>query len=118
MKKTIKILAREAAAGIDGMRVCPLVNTNRKGGVFPILLQHFRRDIGVAIVRENTNPLVGRLHFVRGTAEEASQTCKTNHSKYRYKRSQRGGSSWYSAHIPEGYATLQQFQNEYDFCMP
>ena len=37
--KTIKILAREAAAGIDGMSVSPLVNTDRKGGGFPIMLQ-------------------------------------------------------------------------------
>ena len=28
--KTIKILAREAAAGMDGLNVSPLVNTDRK----------------------------------------------------------------------------------------
>jgi len=28
----IKLLAREAAAGDDGMTVSPLVNTDRKGG--------------------------------------------------------------------------------------
>ena len=116
--KTIKILAQEAAAGIDGMSVSPLVNTDRKGGAFPIMLQQFRRAIGVAIVRGNANHKLGRLHYVRGTAEEAAHTCKSNHSDYRYKPSQRGGSSWYSAHTPEGYATFQQFQNGYDFCMP
>jgi hypothetical protein len=116
--KTIKILAREAAAGIDGISVSPLVSTNREGGVFPIIPQQFRRAIGVAMVRRNANHKLGRLHYVRGAAEEAAHTCKANHSNYRYKPSQSGGSSWYSNHTPEGYATFQQFQNGYDFCMP
>ena len=62
--KTIKILAREAAAGIDGMNVSPLVNTNRKGGAFTIMLQQFRRAIGVDIVKGNANHKLGRLHYV------------------------------------------------------
>ena len=37
---------------------------------------------------------------------------------YSYKPSQRGGSSWYLADTPEGYATFKQFQNGYDFCIP
>ena len=63
-KKTIKILAREAAAGMDGMSVSPLVNTDRKGGAFPIMLQQLRRAIGVAIVQGNVNNKLGRLHYV------------------------------------------------------
>ena len=62
--KAIKILAREAVAGIDGMGVSPLVNTDRKGGAFPIMLQQFRRATGVAIVRGNVNHKLGRLHHV------------------------------------------------------
>ena len=45
--KTIKILAREAVAEIDGMNVFPLVNTDGRGGVFPIMFGRFRRAIGV-----------------------------------------------------------------------
>ena len=48
--KRIKILAREAAAGMDGMCVCVQVNTDSKGGAFPKMLQQFRSAIGVAIV--------------------------------------------------------------------
>ena len=59
-----KILAREAATGIVGMSVSPLVNINRKRGVFPILLHQFRRAIGVDIVRGNTNHKIGRLHYM------------------------------------------------------
>ena len=37
--RTIKILAREAAAGNNCMSVSPLVNTDRKGGAFSKMLQ-------------------------------------------------------------------------------
>ena len=46
--------------------------------------------MAIAIVRGNVNHKLGRLHYVRGTAEEAAHTCKTNHSNYRYRPSQRG----------------------------
>ena len=49
-ERTIKILARKAAAREDSMSVCPLVNTDRMGGAFPIVLQQFRRAIGVAVI--------------------------------------------------------------------
>ena len=81
-EKVILTMAREAAAGEDGMTVSPLVNTDRKGGAFPIMLQQFKRAIGVAIVRGNANHKLGRMHYVRGTAEEAAYTCRSTHSDY------------------------------------
>ena len=39
--KIIYTLAREAASGENGMTVSPLINTDRKGGAFPIMLQQF-----------------------------------------------------------------------------
>ena len=87
----IAALAREAAAGEDGMAVSPLVNADRKGGALPIMLRQFKRAIGVAIVRGNANHKLGRMHYVRGSAEEAAHTCRCNHSDYRYKPSERGG---------------------------
>ena len=62
------------------MTILPLVNTDRKGGAFPIMLQKYRRAIGVAIVRGNANHKLGGLHFMRGTKDEAANTCRTNHS--------------------------------------
>ncbi len=52
-KTLISMLAREAAAGDNGMQNSPLVNSDRKGGAYQIMLQQFRRAIGVAIVRGN-----------------------------------------------------------------
>jgi hypothetical protein len=49
-KSLISTLAREAAAGDDGMQIFPLVNLDRKGGAYQIMLQQFRRAIGVAII--------------------------------------------------------------------
>ncbi len=44
------MLAQEAAAGDNGMRISPLVNSDGKGEAYQIMLQQFRRAIGVAIV--------------------------------------------------------------------
>jgi len=70
-KGVTKLLAREAAAGDDGMTVSPLVNTDRKGGAYVIMLQQFRQAIGVAIAQGNAEHKTPRLHCVRATAEEA-----------------------------------------------
>ena len=63
-EKGNKILAREAATGIDDVCVSPLVNIDRKGGVFLIILQQLRKAIGVALVRRNANHKLGRLQYV------------------------------------------------------
>ena len=63
-EKVIRLLAREATASDDGMTISPLVNTDRKGGAYPIMLQQFRRAIGVAIVRGNAMLKLSRLHYV------------------------------------------------------
>ncbi len=67
-EKVIKVLARAAASCDEGLTISLLVNTDRKGGAYPIMLQQFRRAIGVAIARGNANHKLGRLHYVRATA--------------------------------------------------
>jgi len=71
--KIIAMLAREASSGDNGMTISPLVvNTqDRKGVAFPMILQYFKRAIGVAIVRGNAKHKLMRLHYVRATAYEA-----------------------------------------------
>jgi len=71
-EKIIRLLAREAASGDDGLKISPLINTDRKGGALPIMIQQFRRAIGVAIVSGNAKHKLTRLHYVRATAEEAA----------------------------------------------
>ena len=117
-EKILRILARQAAASDDGLSVSPLVNTDRKGGAFPIMIQQFRRAIGVAIVSGHAKLKLRRLHYVRATAAEAVHVCNANISENRWRPSQNGRSSWYSEHIPEGYATFEQFRNGYDFRVP
>ena len=79
-EKVIQKLAREAAAGDDGMTISPLVNLDRKGGAYPIMPQQFRRGIIVAIAHGNAEHKMTRLHYVRATAEEAKATCNGHHS--------------------------------------
>ena len=112
-EKVIKRLAREAAAGDDGITISPLRNTDRKGGAYPIMLQQFRRAIGVAIARGNAEHKMVRLHYVRATAEEARATCNAHHSNNRWRPG--GRANWYSQHTPAGYSTFEQFRNGYDF---
>ena len=116
-KQIIKIVAKAAASGDCGMTISPLINTDRKGGAFPIMLQQFRRAIGVAIVRGQANHKLARLHYVRATKEEAASTCNANHGNNRWKPGQDSRASWFSEHIPEGYGTFEQFRNGYDFCV-
>ena len=72
--KTIKIVTRQVAAGEDGRGVFPLVNTSRKRERYPIVLKQFTRAIEVDILKGNTNHKLERVHHVRGTTEEASNT--------------------------------------------
>ena len=48
--EVIKSLAKQAAAGEVKLAISPLANMGRKGGAYKILLQQFKRAIGVVIV--------------------------------------------------------------------
>ena len=119
-ERITRLLAWEAASGDDMMSISPLVNTDKKGGAYHIMLQKFRWAIGVAIVWWNTQHRLVRLHYLRVMAEEAAATCKAHHIDNKWKPSQRGWASWFSEHtIPkiEGYRTFERFRNGYDFCV-
>ena len=45
--KGIKLLVREAAAGDDGTTISPLVNTDRKGGTYHIMLDNNSGELSV-----------------------------------------------------------------------
>ena len=107
----IGVLARHAAASDGGLSISPLVNMDRKGGAYPIMLRQFRRAIGVAIVRGNAALMRSRLHFVRATRREAEAACNAHSSNNRYRPGRNGGWGWYHSHVPEGYAAYQQFRD-------
>ena len=62
-EKIIRTLARMAAASDVSLTISPLVNTDRKGGAFPIMLQPFWLAIGVAIVCALQNENVSTLEL-------------------------------------------------------
>ena len=113
--KILKTLARMAAASNDGLAVSPLVNSDRKGGAFPIMHQQFRRAIGVALVRGNALHKLARLHYVRATAREAAYTARAHHSENRWRPGDSGGANWFREHTAPGYGVFEQFRNGYDF---
>ncbi len=114
-KTLISMLAWEAAAGDNGMRIFPLVNLDRKGGAYQIMLQQFRRAIGVAIVQGNAKHKLGPLHYVRESMEEAANASTAYHSTNKWNPSHNGHTGWYNAHTPNGYQTYLQFRNGF-FC--
>ena len=50
VEKLVKVLARNAVNTDDGLLVSPLVNTDRKGGAFAIMIQQFKRALNVSLV--------------------------------------------------------------------
>jgi hypothetical protein len=79
------MLAREAAAGDDGMWISPLVNSDSKGGAYQIMLQQFRRAIGVAIVQGDAKHKLRHMHYVCESMEEASNASTAHHSANKWK---------------------------------
>ena len=82
--EVVNSLARMMAAGKAGLAISPLANIDRKGDAYPIMLQQFKRDIGVAIVRMQAMHKIGRLHYIRRTVEEASAATEAHHSSGRH----------------------------------
>ncbi len=83
----ISTLARAAAAGDNGMQISPLVYSDRKEGAYQIMLQQFRRDIGVVIVQENAKHKLGHLHYVHEYMEEAANASTVHHSTNKWNPS-------------------------------
>lgn len=111
--KTIRLLARTAAATQEATLISPLSYTDRKGGAFPIMLQQFKRAIGVAIVRGNAQLRRGRLHYVRPTKEEAYHAADSHHSNNKWTGSGKNG--WFKGNDDDGYSAFEQFKNGQDF---
>ena len=73
--QTIVTLAKTvASSNFFGRTLSPLINTEMKGGDFPVMLHQFRRAIEVQIVRGNAMLKMSRLHYVRRKSEEAKET--------------------------------------------
>jgi hypothetical protein len=85
------------------MQISPLVNLDRKGGAHQIMLQQFRRAIGVVIVQGNAKHTLGRLHYVHESMEEAANASTAHHSTNKWNQSHNGHAGWYNAHTPNGY---------------
>ena len=116
-EKTIRTVAWKASGTIDGLEISPLVNTDRKGGSFPIMLHQFRRAVSIASWRGNAQHKLARLHFVRATKEEAKAVHQANLRGNNWRADGQGPSSWYARHTADGYGAYQQFQNSYGFGM-
>ena len=107
-----------AASNEIRLTISLLGNTDKKGGAFPILLKQFRRVISSTVVRGMAEHKLRRIHYLRPSREAARHAAESNHSKNRYKSSERGRASWYNQNTHEGYGGYQQFLNGYYFHVP
>ena len=114
--KIIKLITKEAAAGDYGRMISPLVNNNKKGGVFPIMLQQFRRAVALTVTCGNAYHKMTRLHYVRATPRQAKEVVLANLSNNKYTPGKRDY-SWFAQHKAPGCHTFQQFRNGYKFCV-
>ena len=71
LDNVVQCLAREAASTSiqEGLTISPLVNTDRKGGAYRIMLQQFRRAIAVTAANGYGQHILQRLHYVRDTEQ-------------------------------------------------
>ena len=79
------------------------------------MLHQFQRATAVTATNGHSQHILPRLHYVRGTEQEAKDACKSHHSDDRLRPYQRGGYSWFNSHILEGYTMFEQFRNGYYF---
>ena len=55
------------------------------------MLQQFQRAIAVTAANGHSQQILHRLHYVRGTEQEAKDSCRSHHSDNRWRPYQRGG---------------------------
>jgi hypothetical protein len=60
--------------------------------------QQFRRAIAITAANGHSQHILQRLHYVRGTEQEAQDACRSHHSDNRWRPYQRGGYSWFNSH--------------------
>jgi hypothetical protein len=71
--------------------ISPVVNLDRKGGAYQIVLQQFRRAIGVVIVQGNAKHKLGHLHYVLESMEEGANVSTAHHSINKWNPSHLAG---------------------------
>ena len=80
------------------------------------MLQQFKRALNVLLVRGQALHKLGRVHYIRRTANDAWNAANSNHSKKQWHPGERSyGGGWFSDHTPEGYEALDQFKNGHHY---
>ena len=106
----LRTLALHAASTQDGLSISPHSNLHHRHGAYPILLQQFRRALGLAAVRSHAELKLRRLHFIRPTPEEASAAAQRHHRDCpRTDRFSATSPHWFSNNVGDQYHAFHQF---------
>ena len=108
-QEVLKVCARMAVARGDAVYNSPIFETEVKGGAYSVTLHLCRRAIAGAIARGLSLHKRSRLHFVRGSREEAARVAEE--AKNHFETGRRSDSDGFSArHSSREYGYYEQFR--------
>ena len=105
----LKVCARMAVARGDAVYNSPIFETEVKGGAYSVTLHLYRRAIAGAIARGLSLHKRSRLHFVRGSREEAARVAEE--AKIHFETGGCSSGNGFSArHSSREYGHYEQFR--------
>ena len=105
----LKVCARMAVARGDAVYNSPIFESEVKGGAYSITLHLYHRAIAGEIARGLSMHKRSRLHFVRGTKEEAARVAEEAKNHFESGR-QTDGNGFSARHSRREYGYYEQFR--------
>ena len=105
----LKVCARMAVARGDAVYNSPIFETEVKGGAYSVTLHLYRRALAGVIARGLSLHKRSRLHFVRGSKEEAARVSEEAKSHFETGRCSEGN-GFSARHSNREYGYYEQFR--------
>ena len=105
----LKVCARMAVARGDAVYNSPIFETEVKGGAYSVTLHLYRRALAGVIARGLSLHKRSRLHFVRGSREEAARVSEEAKSHFETGRCSEGN-GFSARHSSREYGYYEQFR--------
>ena len=105
----LKVCARMAVARGDAVYNSPIFETEVKGGAYSVTLHLYRRALAGVIARGLSLHKRSRLHFVRGSREEAERVSEEARSHFETGRCS-DGNGFSARHSRREYGYYEQFR--------
>ena len=104
----LKLCATMAVARGDAIFNSPVFETDVKGGAASVTLRVYRRAVAATLARGRSLHKRSRLHFVRGSREEAANVAREAKEHF-HSSGQPSGFGFSARHAPREYGFFEQF---------